>query len=77
MNTVAGRLWGDMEAVGYLCGMIEVFVQSVDVFENAATPADDEVVDCNDVLRVFGKGYTTDMLPRRSAPYSNSEPSSS
>lgn len=77
MNTITGRRWGDVKAVGDLCGMIEMFVQCINVFENAAAPADDEVVDCDDVLGVFRKGYATNMLPQRSVLYSNSKSSSS
>lgn len=63
MNAVSGRRWGDVEAVGDLGRVIEVFVQGVDVFEYAATAADDEVVNRDDVLGIFGEGYAADMLP--------------
>ena len=64
MDTVSGRGWGDVEAVGDLGRVVEVFVQGVDVFEHAATAADDEIVDCDDVLGVFGEGDAADMLPQ-------------
>ena len=62
MNTVAGSRGGDMEPIGDLCGMIEVFVQGVDVLENTTAPAYDEIVDRDDVLGVFGEGDAADML---------------
>lgn len=70
-----------MEPIGDLCRMIEMFVQGVDVLENAASPADDKVVDCNDVLGVFRKRNATNVLeyPTRNqytANIFNSRPSS-
>lgn len=62
MNTVSGRRRGDMEAIGDLRGMIEMLVQGVDVLEDAAATADDEVVDGDDMLGVFGEGYAADVL---------------
>ena len=64
MDAVSGRCWGDVEAIGDLCGVIEMFMQGVDVFENAAAPADDEIVNGNDVLGVFREGNPTNMLER-------------
>ena len=55
MDAVSGRSWGDMEAIGDLCGVIEMFMQGVNVFENAAAPANDEIVNGDDVLGVFRK----------------------
>ena len=62
MNAVTGRGGSDVEPVGDLCGMIEVFVQGVDVLENAATPTDNQVVDCDDVLGIFRERDAADML---------------
>lgn len=62
MNTVTRRRGGDVKPIGNLRGMIEMFVQCIDVFENAAAPADHKIVYRDDVLGVFGKGDTTDML---------------
>ena len=62
MDAVSGRSWGDMEAIGDLCGVIEMFMQGVDVLENAAAPANDKVVNGDDVLRVFREGNATNML---------------
>lgn len=60
-----------MKPIGDLCGMIEMFVQGVDVLENATAPANDKVVDCDDVLGVLGEGDAADVLenppPQQSA----------
>ena len=62
MDTVSGGRGRNMEAVGDLRRMIEMLMQGVDVFENATAPTDDKVVDCDDMLRVFGKRDSADML---------------
>ena len=54
-----------MEAVGDLRWMIEMLVQGVNVFEDAATAADDKVVNRDDMLGVFREGDSTDMLGMR------------
>ena len=64
MDTVTGRSRCDMKAVGNLCGVIKMFMQGVNVFENAAAPANDEIVNGDDVLGVFRKGNATNMLER-------------
>ena len=64
MDAVSGRSRGDMEAVGDLCGVIEMFMQGVNVLENAAAPANDEIVNGDDVLGVFREGNATNMLER-------------
>ena len=53
MDAVSWRSWGDMEAIGDLCGVIEMFMQGVNVLENTAAPANDEIVNSDDVLGVF------------------------
>lgn len=53
-----------MEAVGDLCRVIEMFMQGVNVLENAAAPANDEIVNGDDVLGVFREGNATNMLER-------------
>ncbi len=53
-----------METVGYLRGMIEMLVQGVDVLENATAPADNKVVNCDDVLGVLREGNSADMLEK-------------
>ena len=64
MDAVSGRSRGDMEAVGDLCRVIEMFMQGVNVLENAAAPANDEIVNGDDVLGVFREGNATNMLER-------------
>ena len=64
MDAVPGRSWCDMEAVGDLCGVVEIFMQGVDVLENAAAPANDEIVNGDDVLGVFREGNSANMLER-------------
>ncbi len=51
-----------METIGYLRGMVEVLMQCVDVLENAAAPADNKVVNGDDMLGVLGEGNSADML---------------
>ena len=62
MDAVSRRCWGDMEPVGDSCGVVEMLVQGVDVFQNAATAANDKIVDCDDMLGVFREGDSADML---------------
>ena len=64
MDTVPGRSWCDMEAVGDLCGVIEMSMQGVNVLEHATAPANDEIVNGDDVLGVFREGNATNMLER-------------
>ncbi len=56
-----------MKSVGDLCGMVKVFVQGVNVLENAAAPTNDEVVGRDHVLGVFWKGYTANVLKSQAA----------
>ena len=62
MDAVSRGCGRDMEAVGDLRRMIEMLMQGVDILENATTPTDDKVVDCDDMLRVFGERDSADML---------------
>ena len=62
MDAISGSRGRDVEAVGDLRRMVEMAVQGVDVFEDAATPTDDEVVDGDDMLGVFWKRDSADML---------------
>ena len=62
MDAVSRRCWGDMEPVGDCCGVVEMLVQGVDVFQNAASSANNEIVDCDDVLGVLREGDSADML---------------
>lgn len=62
MNTVSRRGGCDVKPIGNLRGMIEMFVQGINIFENAAAAANHKVIYCDDVLGVFWKGDTTNML---------------
>lgn len=64
MDTVSRRGRRDVETVFDRGGMVEVFVEGVDVFEDAAAGRDDEVIDCYYVLGVFGQGDAADVLRR-------------
>lgn len=62
MDAVSGCCWRDMESIGDLGGMVEMLVQGVNVFKDAATPTNDEVVDCDDVLGVLREADSTNVL---------------